>query len=200
MARIRISYKYKSFPFSEEATQHSKQLAYLQSRIFRFSVGIMMLVAAFVLYIMIYSTLPPALQGVLFIVMCVGSIIASIALLRYLERLCLARRDAALKRDLVKLAGAEGEQIFEELKRKEAEDKNVRKKAKSNRQTKTSRQTVYEEKRNIYCPHCGVRLPVGTRVCPFCGYDLSEYQSNDKTVPPEHITRSQSSGSTEQSQ
>ncbi|MCD8382707.1 MAG: glycosyltransferase [Clostridiales bacterium] len=43
MAHVRLSYKYKNFPFSEEATKYSKQVAYIQSAFFRFSVGIMML-------------------------------------------------------------------------------------------------------------------------------------------------------------
>ncbi|MCD8382106.1 MAG: hypothetical protein LUC30_04200 [Clostridiales bacterium] len=85
---------------------------------------------ALVLYFFIYSMLSPVLQGVLFIVMCAGSIVASIAILRYLDRLSLERRDAALRRDLVKLAGADGEKIFREIKRKEAEEKGMRKKTK----------------------------------------------------------------------
>ncbi len=125
--RIGISYKYKNFPFSKEATNYSKQIAFIHKPFVRFSVGIMMFAVALVLYIFTCSMLSPALQVILFIAICAGSIIVSIAILRYLDRLYLARRDAALRRDLVKLVGADGEKIFQEIKLKEAAEKTISK-------------------------------------------------------------------------
>lgn len=37
----------------------------------------------------------------------------------------------------------------------------------------------------MFCPNCGKEVPDGSRFCGHCGFNLSEYQSNDKAAPPD---------------
>ncbi len=105
--RYNVRYTYQQYPFSKEATEYSKKIAYYKKLSVRIVIGFFLFcICVGVMIVLVGLLFPNMSEDMIFpflVISMILGVILSIMVLRFNDQRLIKKRDAALKRDIAKL-------------------------------------------------------------------------------------------------